>query len=751
LPDERVARLSPEPLSLDELSELVRTRLGASLPAPALKSLAEMSGGNPLFALEIARATMRGDTRATGLALPIPRNLRDDLVRDRVGILPPSAQEMLLYAAASSRPTIALLEAALDSPLAPLLAGAADAGLVENDAGIITFVHPVYRSAIYADASRAHRHRVHRRLSVVVDDAEERARHLALAADGPDAAAAASLEQAAADARARGTTVAAAELFGLAERLTPPDRVGDVRRLRASAAECHLFAGDHARALELLGSLVADAPPGSERANALLLMGQALVLRDDERGAAEVLGEALDEDEVPDAARSAILAWRSYAAASLGDLDGALADAEEAARLAGPVDDPEVRANALTALVNAQVWIGRGLDRELIGQALDLESGFASLSVARRPSVRLAGFLQRTGDVHESGSLCASLLVDATRAGDEDAVTVLHAELGWLAYLAGHWDVSVDHLTSAGPLDPGHAGRLGMLALVEAGLGQVDIARSHAGEALDASVRSGAIDAALMALSALGSLERSLGDPSRAHEHLERAWRLHRDAGVGEPAMFPFVSDHVGALIELGEDAAAEEVVSWLEERGRTLDRPWALAVAARSRASLAAARGDLDEAFEAMARALQMHERLRMPLELGMTLMALGAIRRRAKQKKPARDVFEGAVEIFQGLGARLWVERAREELGRIGGRRGAGDELTGSERRVAKLAAAGRTNREIADTLFMSVRTVEGHLSHIYRKLGIRSRTELGLFWDPDDDPTREDDPPEDDPSQP
>ena len=176
----------------------MRTRLGVGLPPPSLTSVAETSGGNPFFALEIARATLRGDTRATGLALPIPRNLRDDLVRDRVGSLPSSLQEVLLYASASSRPTVALVEAALERPdILAQLAEAVDARIVETDDGVITFVHPVYRSAIYADASRAHRHRVHRRLSAVVEDEEQRARHLALAADGPDAAAAASLEHAA--------------------------------------------------------------------------------------------------------------------------------------------------------------------------------------------------------------------------------------------------------------------------------------------------------------------------------------------------------------------------------------------------------------------------------------------------------------------------------------------------------------------------------------------------------------------------
>jgi len=133
----------------------------------------------------------------------------------------------------------------------------------------------------------------------------------------------------------------------------------------------------------------------------------------------------------------------------------------------------------------------------------------------------------------------------------------------------------------------------------------------------------------------------------------------------------------------------------------------------------------------------LKYHERLPMPFELGRTFMVLGSIRRRDRLKRSAREALERALEIFQELGARLWVAKVHAELGRIGGRRAAAGELTEAERRVAVLAAAGRTNREIADTLFTSVRTVEGHLSHIYGKLGIRSRTELSVFLDEADGP--------------
>ena len=136
---------------------------------------------------------------------------------------------------------------------------------------------------------------------------------------------------------------------------------------------------------------------------------------------------------------------------------------------------------------------------------------------------------------------------------------------------------------------------------------------------------------------------------------------------------------------------------------------------------------GDLDGALAELDRALLAHDRLGWPFERARTLLALGVVRRRGKQKRAARQSLEQALALFEGLGAQVWAARTTAELARIGGRPPRTGALTPTERRVAELVAEGHTNREVADQLFLSAKTVAAHLTSAYAKLGVRSRTEL------------------------
>jgi len=262
---------------------------------------------------------------------------------------------------------------------------------------------------------------------------------------------------------------------------------------------------------------------------------------------------------------------------------------------------------------------------------------------------------------------------------------------------------------------------------VEAHLGRADSARLEALEGLRVSEAAGEILLLIPNLSVLGFLELSLGRPAEADAYLSRAVELEQAMGVREPAYFRVVPDEVEALVALGKLDEAEALLAPFEDAGRSLDRAWAMATGARCRALVFAARGDLEGASAAADEAVRHHERLPLPFELGRTLLVRGAVQRRAKRKREARDTLTQALEIFEGLGAAAWAERTRAELARIGGRAASSVDLTPTEVRVAELVAAGSTNREVADALFVSVHTVEANLKRIYRKLGIGSRSEL------------------------
>src|SRR5262249_35494503 len=196
--------------------------------------------------------------------------------------------------------------------------------------------------------------------------------------------------------------------------------------------------------------------------------------------------------------------------------------------------------------------------------------------------------------------------------------------------------------------------------------------------------------------------------------------------GFSDP-MNPVWEDAIEALVAVGELEQARTYLEQFETSARRLGSPWAEATACRCRGLLAAVQGDLDASFVAFEQALAHLEARPFPLERGRILLSLGTVRRQAQQRKAAREALEQALAVFDELGARLWSERARAELHRVSGRRPPSQELTPTEETVAALAAQGRTNKEIAAELYMGVSTVEAHLSRIYRKLEIRSRTEL------------------------
>jgi len=191
--------------------------------------------------------------------------------------------------------------------------------------------------------------------------------------------------------------------------------------------------------------------------------------------------------------------------------------------------------------------------------------------------------------------------------------------------------------------------------------------------------------------------------------------------------------DEIEALISLGQLEAAEAFLERLEEQGRKRRRAWALAAAGRCRGELAAARGDLAAARRALEGALVEHERLTDPLELARTLLVLGNVCRRARRKRSARDYLERAAATFDQLGATIWSAHAHEDLRRVSPRSSRRNQLSTTEERVAVLVRKGSTNKEIARALFVSVKAVEANLTHIYAKLGIRSRTELALQLKP------------------
>jgi DNA-binding CsgD family transcriptional regulator len=725
-----LARLPLGPMTFGAISKILHDQASTSLSRPLAWRIFQASGGNPFYALELARALLeRGADQPAGEPLPVPVGLAR-LVRARLSGLPEATRELLLLAAALPQPTVALLaQACRGLPVLRSLQPAIDRGITEIVGGEIRFAHPVWASAAYSAAAPAERQQVHLRLAAVAGDVEGRARHLALAAEQPSEEVAEALSEAASAARARGAGQAAAEYAALAARLTPGSERQSRRRIEA--ADYLFHAGDSAGAGRTLEALVAELPPGQVRAQARVGLGRIRMYDAGNQAAMGVLEPALEDARDEPLLQAEIhqtMAWicdfdlaegRKHADAAIALLDDAAA--------------PALLAGALGAKLWLEFLLGYGLHLDLAERAAALEQQARATRAVEGADLPLGALLKSADHLDEAREKLEGVLAAATREQDESSRFEVLLELGHLECLAGRWPLAERYKAEAAEFveltgqDEPRPAVLALGGLVDALLGRLESAHAQAGDGLELAEASHSTWFVLMTLPVLGFADLSAGRPAQAAVQLARADELCERIGLREPGRFRFHADYVEALIASGELDSAADVLNRFEGRGRALNRAWAMATSARCRGMLLAARGDMIAAFAQIEIALRHHEQLPMPFELARTLLAGGQICRRARRKRDAKDMLTAAESMFASLGAVTWAASAADGLSRLGIRAHAPLELTETERQVAELAAAGMTNREIAERMFISLRTAEANLSRVYRKLGIRSRAEL------------------------
>jgi DNA-binding CsgD family transcriptional regulator len=344
----------------------------------------------------------------------------------------------------------------------------------------------------------------------------------------------------------------------------------------------------------------------------------------------------------------------------------------------------------------------------------------------RKSGAAVAHLLTWIGDTDRAREWLDARLAESTDR-DERARREYLWHLAMVEFWAGRWGVAREYADEVGAIgteygieSPDDFFPAALLALHEG-----DFARAMS---LSARVLSAGDHPVVVKThhGITGIYELWTGDPEAAIVHFERADESAAAAGSYDPSMRHWRAEHVEALLQVGRMDDATRLTDEWERAALRLDRQRVLALAMRCRGLIAAARGDIALAIGLLEGAVSRHRDVGDLFGLARTELALGVNRRRARQKRSAREVLEAALAGFESLGASYWAAAARAELARVGGRtRSAG--LSPSELSVAALVAEGRTNREIASSLFLGERTVAGHLTHIYAKLGIRSRTEL------------------------
>ena len=738
LPRLRVGGLEPE------AARTLLEQNAAGIAPNVANLLLETAGGNPLALVEIP--SLLSDEQLSGreaLPAPLPPGSSvEGAFQRQVDALPEATRRALTVVSAMRLGRVDVLHAALDrlGIARDALEPAEAADVVRFHDGRVEVRHPLLRSTIYHAASAPERRAAHEALAETVDDARRRAWHLAIAAVAPDEEVASALEAAGVDARTRGGSAAAAAAFERAAELSVDDEARARRQLEA--ARDLAVSGGFERALALIDDAVTRTKDALVQADLRRARGHVELRRGAPRIAYELLDAEARRIQDTDPARAAeTLIEASVAHMMTGDMNMLEDAAARACALAGGGVHPALEVLSTLIIGQCELALGRTSEgNRLIDAVLPVILG-GDLLQGLPEVIGMTGHASIWVEEWDRADTVLNRLVEATR--DASALGLLIYPLAARSHLEfrrGRWQAALADAGESVELAR-QTGQIGLLshslsalAEVEAGLGRSEDAQAHAREAIEVTRALGSDAIRVYALHALALDGLTHGRVEQVIELLDEAQLVADRVMMNEPALVQWAPNHVEALARAGEGERAEQALERFTKLAENTQRPWALATVERCRGILAQP-AEFAGHFE---RALELHERDGQPFERARTHLAFAERLRRVRQRAEARPHLTAALEIFDRLGAKPWSARAASEMTATGGPSGpraeqaaGADELTPSELKIALLVAQGMTNREVAASLFLSPKTVEHHLSHIYRKLDVRSRTQLARLF--------------------
>jgi len=732
-----IPELRPGGLDQTSATALLEQAGGGHVSSEVATWMLNATGGNPLALLELGHEAPRMSALPYE-NLPVATTVERAYLRRADG-LSDGARRVLLVMAASGTPELGLVKRAateLGLEASDVERAEAARGLVTERANRVEFVHPLARAAIYHSASPADRRAAHEALASVMtgsDDVDRRAWHLAAAASGWDAAAATALDGAARRARESSGYSAAASAWTESARLTEQPELRATRLF--NGAESAWLGGRAEEAVDLLGLARKLAEALELRVDIENLSGHIAMRRGSVADGHRTLVGAADAIEPVDRLKAIrILADAAVSTFGAGHPADMLVAARKAMDLVRPGDPPESAVFAHVAYGVLAVLTGRGSDgprhlHESVGlfKVVPVDSADPLVLVC-------AGFVGLFLREAEAGrDLLDRALDQAREHAPTAALPAVLFMLGRDAAATDRWPLARAHYEESVRVARETtqftfiAGSMAGLAWLDALEGRVDECRAHAGEALEVAEQYGMGLYKAWSLIALGQLEMGLGRPDTALGHLLSCESFLAEISINDPDLSP-APDIVDALVRLGRLAEAREAANRYQPSAEAKGQPFALARAARARALVAGDHRYIDE-YEA---ALRFHEATPDIFERARTHLYYGERLRRMRRRVDARQQLRAALKAFDQLGAAPWAERAMTELQASGETARVRDDssrqqLTPQELQVALTLAEGITTREAAARLYLSPKTVEYHLRHVYDKLEIRSREEL------------------------